>query len=166
MTETRPYRQGVGVVLFNRDGLVLAARRIDTPGPAWQLPQGGIDAGETPAQAARRELKEEVGTDKAEIVAETADWLCYDLPEALRDKVWGGRFRGQRQKWFAMRFLGADADIDIDHDDRPEFSEWRWMPLERLPEVIVPFKRPLYERLVAEFRPVAEALAGVTPRAD
>lgn len=158
MSEQRPFRPGVGVVLFNQDGLVLAAKRIDTPGDAWQLPQGGIDAGETPQQAAMRELKEEIGTDKAEIIAETGEWLTYDLPPELRDKVWGGRFRGQRQKWFAMRFLGRDADIDIDHDDHPEFSEWRWMPLEQLPRLIVPFKRPLYERLVREFGPIAQGL--------
>lgn len=152
--EYRPYRPGVGLVLFNRDGLVFTARRIDTREPAWQFPQGGIDEGEPPSAAALRELEEEIGTAKAEIIAESRDWLTYDLPPDIADKVWKGRYRGQRQKWFALRFLGEDADIDI-ATRHPEFSEWRWMPLAAVPALIVPFKRALYHRVVAEFSHLA-----------
>lgn len=152
-----PYRRGVGVMLLDTKGRVLVAQRIDTPGPAWQMPQGGIDPGETPRAAALRELHEEVGTDRVEILAESAGWIRYDLPRDLIPKVWGGRFRGQEQKWFAARFLGTDADIDI-ATKNPEFSAWRWAEVEDLPDLIVPFKRPLYARLVAEFSPVVERL--------
>jgi putative (di)nucleoside polyphosphate hydrolase len=149
--ERRPYRTGVGIMLVNRDGQVFVARRIDTP-DAWQMPQGGIDPGEAPRAAALRELKEEIGTDKAEILAESRDWLTYDLPEALRGRAWGGRFRGQRQRWFLCRFLGDDADIDLDHHEHPEFDAWRWVPPAKLPELIVGFKRDLYRTLLEEFR--------------
>jgi putative (di)nucleoside polyphosphate hydrolase len=146
----RPYRQGVGLVLFNADGMVFTARRIDTAEPAWQFPQGGIDEGEKPLAAALREMKEEIGTDQAEVIAESRDWISYDLPADLADKVWKGRFRGQKQKWYALKFLGSDADINID-TEHPEFSEWRWMKLEQVPALIVPFKRALYDQVVAEF---------------
>lgn len=148
--DQRPYRPGVGLVLFNRAGLVFTARRIDTKEAAWQFPQGGIDEGEDPATAAMRELHEEIGTDKARIVAESRGWISYDLPPDLADKVWKGRFRGQKQKWFALEFLGEDADIDI-ATEHPEFSEWRWMRLQDVPALIVPFKRALYDQVVAEF---------------
>ncbi|MEE8279733.1 MAG: RNA pyrophosphohydrolase [Alphaproteobacteria bacterium] len=148
----RPYRKGVGAVLINAEGQVFVARRIDTPGEAWQLPQGGIDEGETPRQAVLRELAEEIGTDKAEIIAESADWLRYDLPGELADTVWGGRYRGQMQMWFALRFTGAEEDIDLEASRRPEFTDWKWAALEDLPRLIVPFKRALYEDIVAEFR--------------
>lgn len=154
---SRPYRTGVGAVLFNRAGQVFVARRIDTPGDAWQLPQGGIDGGETPEQAVLRELAEEVGTNKVEIIAEARDWLSYDLPADLADTAWGGRYRGQRQKWFALRFTGGDADIDLDAGDHPEFSAWMWADVDDLTGLIVPFKRPLYARIVAEFRHLAAA---------
>lgn len=154
-----PYRRGVGIMLLDGKGRVLVAQRIDTPGPAWQMPQGGIDAGETPRAAALRELHEEVGTDQAEILAESADWIRYELPCALIPKVWGGRFRGQEQKWFAARFLGADSAIDI-ATRNPEFSAWRWAEIEDLPDLIVPFKRALYARLVTEFSPVVARLRG------
>lgn len=156
--EERPYRSGVGIVLLNGQGHALVARRIDTKEPAWQFPQGGIDDGEDPLPAAMREMEEEIGTAKAELLAETTGWIAYDLPADLADRVWGGRFRGQRQKWFAFRFLGKDADIDI-ATKHPEFSEWRWMPLTDVPALIVPFKRALYETVVSEFLPVAERLA-------
>lgn len=145
-----PYRPCVGLALFNRAGLVFAARRIDTPAEAWQMPQGGIDRGETPQAAALRELEEEIGTAKAEIVAESAGWLTYDLPPELLGKVWKGRYRGQRQKWFALRFTGSDADIDI-VTKHPEFCEWRWMELAELPARIVPFKRGVYDAVAREF---------------
>lgn len=146
------YRPCVGIMLVNRDGQVFVGRRSDTADPAWQMPQGGIDAGESPRQAALRELAEEVGTDKAEIVAEARDWLSYDLPAGLQGRMWGGRFRGQTQKWFLARFTGSDDDIDINGHHR-EFDDWRWMPLDDLPRHIVDFKRAIYDQVVAEFRP-------------
>ena len=145
-----PYRKGVGVVLLNDQGLVLAGRRADTP-DAWQMPQGGIDKGESPAQAALRELKEEVGTDKARVLRETTGWLRYDLPPDIVRKVWRGRYRGQEQKWFALRFLGADGDIDLATHTR-EFDDWCWASPDDLAAGIVGFKRDLYRRVFEEFR--------------
>ena len=147
-----PYRPCAGVVLINADGLVFAGQRIDMPG-AWQMPQGGIDEGEDPRQAALRELTEETGVspDKVEVLAETPGWVYYDLPPELLGKVWKGRYGGQRQKWVLMRFLGRDADIRID-TDHPEFQEWRWMPAASLLENIVPFKRGVYEEVLGVFR--------------
>jgi putative (di)nucleoside polyphosphate hydrolase len=118
---------------------------------AWQMPQGGIDPGETPREAALRELKEETGTDKAVVLGESRDWLHYDLPEGLAGGIWGGRYRGQRQKWFAMRFTGEDGDIDPAATEHPEFDAWEWVAPELLPDLIVPFKRPLYRDILAEF---------------
>ena len=154
------YRRGVGVLLFNRDGQVLVAKRRDTAGEAWQMPQGGIDQGEDPRAAALRELEEEIGTRNAEIVAETRSWLMYDLPDELIGKIWGGRYRGQAQKWFAARFLGKDAEIDLGKHHDPEFSEWKWAPLAQLPELIVGFKRDLYKAIVAELGPKVQAAVG------
>lgn len=152
-----PYRLGVGMMLFNRMGQVFIARRIDNIAEAWQMPQGGIDDGEDPRVAAMRELAEEIGTDKATILAESADWYYYDLPDALVPKIWGGKYRGQKQKWYAMRFEAEDAAINI-ATDHPEFSEWKWAKVETLPNVIVPFKRELYAALVKEFGHWAKAL--------
>lgn len=148
-----PYRPCVGLVIVNRDGRVFAGQRIDNPGPAWQMPQGGIDPGETPREAALRELAEETGIapDRVEILAETRDWLRYDLPPELVPRLWGGRYRGQKQRWFLMRFLGSDADIDI-RAGHPEFSRWAWLAPEDLLARIVPFKRDTYARVFAEFR--------------
>lgn len=155
-----PYRRNVGACLFNRQGLVLMCRRADVPhaeGPAggWQLPQGGMDEGEDPRTAVLRELAEEIGTDKAEILAEHPEWLTYDLPEHLIGKALGGRYRGQKQRWFALRFTGEDADIRLDADPHPEFDAWRWVPLAEIPRLIVPFKRPIYEVLARDFAPFA-----------
>lgn len=156
--EELPYRRGVGILLFNRRGEVFVAQRYDTKAEAWQMPQGGVDEGETPLAAAFRELEEEIGTANAELLAEAHAWISYDLPAELVPKVWKGRYRGQRQKWFAMRFLGRDADINLD-TEHPEFKRWRWSPIEELPAMIVPFKRPLYEELLRYFGPLAEELA-------
>ncbi|HEC90404.1 MAG TPA: RNA pyrophosphohydrolase [Alphaproteobacteria bacterium] len=156
--DKRPYRKGVGAVLFNADGLVFAARRLDTAQKAWQLPQGGIDGDEDPKEALFRELEEEIGTAKAEIIAEIPDLLSYDLPAGLSSKVWKGRFRGQQHKWYALRFLGNDEDIDITAYKNPEFSDWKWVVLESLPGMIVPFKRPVYEAVVDAFRHLPDSL--------
>jgi putative (di)nucleoside polyphosphate hydrolase len=156
--EERPYRPGIGLVLLNPVGLAFVAQRVDTPGDAWQFPQGGIDEGEDPRQTALREMEEEIGTNKAEILAESADWLFYDLPPAVADKSWKGRFRGQKQKWFCARFTGTDADINLE-TEHPEFSRWQWMDLAQVPGLIVPFKRPLYDQVVAEFLTLAQAMA-------
>ena len=153
-----PYRPCVGIALFNRDGLVFAAERIDTPG-AWQMPQGGIDKGEEPRQAAMRELEEEIGTNAAEIIAEAPDWLTYDLPAELLGRAWKGKYRGQKQRWFALRFTGSDADIDI-VTKHPEFRVWRWLPLAELPSLIVPFKRHVYDAVAREFAGIPAVVRG------
>ncbi len=154
-----PYRPCAGIMLVNDAGKVFVARRIDTPGDHWQMPQGGIDKGEDPRAAAQRELHEEIGTDRAEIIAETADWLLYDLPDHLIGKVWKGRYRGQTQKWFLMRFTGTDADIDI-ATRHPEFDAWKWIDVDQVVDSIVPFKRDVYERIVAEFAPIIRRTFG------
>ena len=153
--ERQSYRPGVGIMLLSGDGNVFVGRRIDMPAglAAWQMPQGGIDIGETPREAALRELREEIGTDRAEILGETAGWLHYDLPPEIAGRSWLGRYRGQRQKWFAMRFTGTDQDIDLTGTGEPEFDAWEWVAPERLPELIVPFKRRLYLDVLEELRP-------------
>jgi putative (di)nucleoside polyphosphate hydrolase len=150
-----PYRPCVGIMLLNREGKVFVGKRIDQTVEGWQMPQGGIDKGETPRQAALRELKEEVGTDKAEILGEMEDWLTYDLPAHLVGVAFNGKFRGQRQKWFALRFTGKDADIDLTSHE-PEFSEWKWLALDVLPDMIVPFKRGTYAAVVRALRKYAK----------
>ena len=153
------YRLCAGIVLFNREGRVFAGRRSDTSPAAWQFPQGGIDPGEAPDAAALRELREEAGTDRAVIVDTIERWLCYDLPDELRGRVWGGRFRGQAQKWHLARFTGGDDDIDINAHQPPEFDAWQWMPIARVAAQIVPFKREIYEEVVAAFAdPIARAI--------
>ena len=151
-----PYRPNVGAVLFDRDGLVLVARRADLPNAEgapgiWQLPQGGIDADEDPAAAVLRELAEEIGTANAAIIGEHPDWLSYDLPAHLLGRALGGRYRGQRQRWFALRFLGDDAEIRLDLDPHPEFDAWRWGRLDELPDLEVGFKQPTYAVLARSF---------------
>ena len=154
MSSDLPYRPCVGIMLFNKDGKVFVGKRIDQSVEGWQMPQGGIDKGETPKQAARRELLEEAGTDKAEVIAEMDDWVTYDLPEHLIGVAFHGKYRGQRQKWFAMRFTGQDADINLTAHE-PEFSTFQWVSLAALPGLIVPFKRETYKAVIAAFQNLA-----------
>ena len=147
------YRPCVGVMLVNMDGRVFVGQRIDSQVEAWQMPQGGIDPGEEEKEAAFRELGEETGIspDHVEIIAKARDEHLYDLPPELVGKLWGGKYRGQRQTWFLARFLGSDSDIDI-ATPHPEFSQWKWIDPEALPDVIVPFKRKLYRDILQEFK--------------
>ena len=146
-----PYRPCVGIMLLNKERLVLVGKRLNMTENAWQMPQGGIDPGEPPRDAAMRELEEEIGTDKAEIVAERNDWLDYELPARLIGKVWRGRYRGQTQKWFAMNFTGEDDDINV-HTAHPEFGAWKWSSVAELIDNIVPFKADIYSKVVSGFR--------------
>jgi putative (di)nucleoside polyphosphate hydrolase len=157
--ETLPYRPCVGVMVLNDEGRAFIGRRIDGPEHVdethvWQMPQGGVDTGEDPWPAALRELYEETNIRSIEKLGEIADWLSYDLPSELIGHAWSGRYRGQTQKWYALRFTGAESEIDIAHPaggHQPEFVEWRWEPVANLPGLIIPFKRPVYERVVQEF---------------
>ena len=156
------YRPCVGIALFNPAGLVFIGRRKSrrsvysvAPGYEWQMPQGGIDTGELPQDAALRELQEETNVSTVSFLAEAPHWLSYDLPTDISRKVMKGRFRGQTQKWFAFRFEGDEKEINIDHPaggQKPEFDAWRWEAIDKLPELIIPFKRQVYESVVAEFR--------------
>jgi putative (di)nucleoside polyphosphate hydrolase len=161
--EEQPYRPCVGVTLINRDGRVFVGRRSEGPEHidethVWQMPQGGIDPGEEPFACALRELYEETNVRSVEHLGEIEEWLAYDIPRDIVGQAWQGRYRGQRQKWFALRFAGEDTEIDIASPGggahKPEFIAWRWEPIENLPELVVPFKRPVYERVVEAFRPL------------
>jgi len=148
-----PYRPGAGVMLLNREGRIFVAQRIDNAADAWQMPQGGLDEGEDPEEGALRELEEETGIsrDKVELVARCPVELTYDLPDELVGRLWRGKWRGQKQHWFLMRFLGEDSDVNI-ATEHPEFRAWRWAYPAELTELIVPFKRKLYEDLLQAFR--------------
>ncbi|MGV2981834.1 RNA pyrophosphohydrolase [Camelimonas sp. ID_303_24] len=156
-----PYRLCVGVMLLNRDNEVFVGKRRNEAGPehvnaaySWQMPQGGIDDGEEPYPAALRELYEETSVSSVELVAEAPAWYSYDLPQEILRRSWRGRYRGQKQKWFALRFTGNESEINVRHPaggHRAEFSEWRWAPMDSLPDLIIPFKRPVYEQVVAAF---------------
>jgi putative (di)nucleoside polyphosphate hydrolase len=145
--EDLPYRPCVGVMVLNRDGLAFIGRRIGGPEHvdlthSWQMPQGGIDSGEEPWPAARRELREETNIRSVERVAEISDWLTYDIPREIVGQAWKGRYRGQKQKWFAVRFTGSESEIDVEHPEgahEPEFATWRWEPLKNVPGLVVPF---------------------------
>ena len=149
------YRPCVGIMLVNRQGRAFVGRRIDNKeGDWWQMPQGGMDEGEDATQTALRELGEETGiaAEKVEIIAQAKERLRYDLPAELQGKLWGGRYRGQKQAWFLARFLGEDFDIDLEAHDPPEFCDWRWVDPETLPDLIVPFKKRIYRAVLSEFR--------------
>ncbi|HEX8667847.1 MAG TPA: RNA pyrophosphohydrolase [Allosphingosinicella sp.] len=151
--DSLPYRPGAGVMLLNAEGKVFVAQRLDSTLEAWQMPQGGLEEGEDPEQGALRELEEEtgIGRDKVEILARCPAELVYDLPDDLVGKLWKGRWRGQKQHWFLARFLGSDEEIDIE-TEHPEFRAWKWADPAELPSMIVPFKRKLYEDVIAAFR--------------
>ena len=152
MSESLPYRPCVGAVIFNREGLVFLGRRSDMgERVVWQCPQGGIDPGEDPATAVMRELREEIGTDQAHILGEHPDWLQYDLPPELLGVAWGGRYRGQTQRWFALRLDAPDSAINLLAHGTPEFDQWRWAPLAELGTLEVGFKKALYARLAVDF---------------
>ena len=145
-----PYRPCAGIMMINADNNIFVGKRIDMPSEHWQMPQGGIDKGEDPLAAARRELLEEVGTDKIELLDSIDDWLTYDLPNHLLGKVWKGKYRGQSQKWYLFRFTGTDSDINIE-TEHPEFSDWKWTNPEKLIEEIVPFKKEIYSIIAKRF---------------
>jgi putative (di)nucleoside polyphosphate hydrolase len=162
--EDLPYRPCVGLTVFNPDGLVFVGQRKEGPEHVdathiWQMPQGGIDDGEDPWPAALRELYEETNICSVEKLGEVADWLTYDIPRDIVGQAWKGRYRGQKQKWYALRFTGPEEEIDITcpGGHQPEFIAWRWEPLENLPELVVPFKRPVYERVAQEFAKLSPA---------
>ncbi|HWV97709.1 MAG TPA: RNA pyrophosphohydrolase [Xanthobacteraceae bacterium] len=154
-----PYRTCVGMMLINAAGLVFIGRRAGGPEHVdathvWQMPQGGVDPGEDTWEAAKRELFEETSVRSVQKVGEISDWLTYDIPRTVAGRAWKGRYRGQRQKWYAMKFTGKDSEIDVlspGNGHKPEFIKWRWEPMQNLPDLIVPFKRPVYERVVKEF---------------
>ncbi len=154
-----PYRTCVGMMLINTAGLVFIGRRAGGPEHVdethvWQMPQGGVDPGEDTWEAAKRELFEETSVRSVEKLGEVSDWLIYDIPRTVAGRAWKGRYRGQRQKWYAIRFTGTDSEIDVlspGAGHKPEFLKWRWEPMHNLPALIVPFKRPVYERVVSEF---------------
>ena len=162
--EDLPYRPCAGLCVINRKGLVFIGRRAEGPEHidathVWQMPQGGIDEGEKPYPAALRELFEETSIKSIERLGEIKDWLTYDIPKKIGTKAWKGKYRGQKQKWYALRFTGKDSEIDIAHPaggHKPEFVEWRWEPLRNLPDLVVPFKRAVYEQVVKEFAPFAK----------
>jgi putative (di)nucleoside polyphosphate hydrolase len=164
--EDLPYRPCVGLMVLNRQGLVFIGRRIDGPEHVdithvWQMPQGGLDPGEDPYECGLRELYEETNIRSVERLGEIGDWLTYDIPREIVGQAWNGKYRGQTQKWFALRFTGDVGEIDVAHPaggHEPEFVEWRWEPMHNLPDLVVPFKRATYERVVKEFARLATLL--------
>lgn len=150
MTEPIFYRLGVGIILINKKNKIFMARRVDNPKGHWQMPQGGLNDSEEPIEAALRELKEEIGTDHVKILKESRNLYRYDFPDNLAHILWQGHYRGQEQKWFLMQFLGKDEEINL-KTEHPEFIEWKWVTLEELTDLVIPFKKPLYESLIKEF---------------
>ena len=149
--QDRPYRPCVGIMLINGQGHIFSGRRLENRAEAWQMPQGGIDEGEDVHTACFREMREEIGTNKAEILRLHPDWLNYDIPRPLADSLWSGTYRGQTQKWVALRFTGEDSDINIQTEE-PEFAAWQWLSPDELIQRAVPFKRDVYSNIMAEFR--------------
>lgn len=150
-TTDLPFRPGVGMMIVNEENKIFVGKRIDSKINGWQMPQGGIDLGETPSAAAMREMKEEIGCNKGSIIAESKNWYSYRVPDFLIPKLWGGQFCGQKQKWFLIRFHGSDKDINI-NTNHPEFDQWKWVDFNKLLDDIIPFKLKLYEQIIEEFR--------------
>ena len=157
-----PLRIGVGIVLLNHKNNIFVGKRIDNPENSWQMPQGGVDQNENFLQAAKRELEEETGIKSVKLIKELDGWLKYDLPEYLLGKLWKGKYRGQKQKWYIMRFLGSDAEVNI-QTETPEFSAWKWISPNALVENIVPFKKPVYQKVLNEFSDVLLSLRANNP---
>ena len=151
MSNILPLRTGVGVIVLNKDNKVFVGKRKDNPIDKWQMPQGGVDKGEELVDAMRRELKEETSIKNIEIIKEIDGWLDYELPKNLLGKIWKGRYRGQKQKWFIVKFVGEESEINIT-TKRPEFIEWKWVERSQLPNIIVDFKKNVYEKLVVELK--------------
>ena len=151
MTNKLPMRQGIGVIVLNEKNEVFVGKRKDIPIDKWQMPQGGMDANETPLNAMKRELREETSITRIKVLKEIQNWLEYELPPNLLGKIWKGKFRGQKQKWFIVRFIGNDSEIDL-NTQYPEFIEWKWIDYNLLPEVIVEFKKEVYKKLKIELR--------------
>ena len=147
-----PYRKGVGIMLFNKEKKIFVGKRLDNQS-AWQMPQGGVDQNEDLLSAMKRELAEETSIVSIKIIKELKEWLQYDLPKELLGKIWGGKYRGQKQKWFFVKFLGSDDEIDI-NTKNAEFIEWKWVEMEKLPDLIVPFKKKIYEKILSELKKI------------
>lgn len=150
-----PFRPGVGMMILNKDNKIFVGKRINSKTNGWQMPQGGIDIGETPSTAALREMEEEIGSGNGKILAESKNWYSYRIPDFLVPKLWDGKFCGQKQKWFLIKFLGADEEIKITTAS-PEFEEWKWVAVEELLNGVVPFKILLYQKIINEFLPLIE----------
>jgi len=153
MISTSEYRSGVGMLLFNKEGLVFVGDRIDEKEESWQLPQGGVDPEEDLNQALLREAMEEIGTNNFRVIKRTADWLHYDLPSHISCNFWGGKYKGQRQIWFLCEFLGSDSDININNHNVPEFSSWKWVDRNEIVALSVDFKKDIYKKILSEFSP-------------
>lgn len=149
-SEDLPFRHGVGMMIINKQRHIFVGKRVESKFEAWQMPQGGILTGETPSRAVFREMKEEIGSDAGNIIAETKKWYSYNIPDFLISKLWSGQFKGQKQKWFLVEFTGSDSDINVD-TETPEFREWRWVPVDEILDIIVPFKKRLYSAVLKEF---------------
>ena len=150
LSEELPFRHGVGMMILNKQGHIFVGKRVESKFEAWQMPQGGILTGETPSKAVFREMKEEIGCDCGNIIAETKKWYSYNIPGFLINKLWAGQYKGQKQKWFLVEFTGSDGDISVD-TEMPEFREWRWVSKEEILDIIVPFKKRLYMAVIKEF---------------
>ena len=155
------YRLCAGIMLFSRTGKIWVGQRIDTPN-AWQMPQGGINENEEPSAAAIREIQEEIGSDNVRLLSESKEWLTYDLPLEIATQIWNGKYKGQKQKWFAFLFLGEDNEIDVHEVDEPEFQSWRWVDATELVSLAIDFKRPVYEAVVSEFYKLSQSLSSCT----